>query len=131
MSIRKTNPAKSSWEPIYRQVKLIPRARVITYGDLAKKVRVRGGARVAGYAMAACPRGRGIPWHRVLGAGGRIRLREPVAQLQRQLLESEGVQFIGNRVDMKVHAWNKRQNIIGHSKARKNSQAKRRSRVPR
>ncbi len=107
MSIRKAKPAKSSWEPIYRQVKLIPRARVVTYGELARVVRVRGGARVAGYAMAACPRGRGIPWHRVLGAGGRIRLREPVAQLQRQLLESEGVQFIGDRVDMKIHAWTK------------------------
>jgi methylated-DNA-protein-cysteine methyltransferase-like protein len=104
---RKRNPAKSSWEPIYRQVKLIPRGRVITYGELARIVRVRGGARVAGYAMAACPRGRGIPWHRVLGAGGHIRLREPVAALQRKLLESEGVQFIGNRVDMNLHAFAK------------------------
>jgi methylated-DNA-protein-cysteine methyltransferase-like protein len=129
MTIRKANPTKSSWEPIYRKVKLIPRARVITYGELARIVRVRGGARVAGYAMAACPRGRGIPWHRVLGAGGRIRLREPVAQLQRQLLESEGVQFIGNRVDMASHAWSKSKNNIGHSMARKNSPPKRRSRV--
>jgi methylated-DNA-protein-cysteine methyltransferase related protein len=104
LSIRKGNPPKSSWEPIYRQVKLIPRGRVITYGELARIVRVRGGARVAGYAMAACPRGRGIPWHRVLGAGGRILLRDPVSALQRKLLESEGVQFIGNRVDMKLHA---------------------------
>ncbi|HUK30941.1 MAG TPA: MGMT family protein [Candidatus Acidoferrum sp.] len=137
MNIRNAKPAKSSWEPIYRQVKLIPRERVVTYGELARMVRLRGGARVAGYAMAACPSGRGIPWHRVLGAGGRIRLREPVAQLQRRLLEGEGVQFTGNRVDMKAHAWNKRQNIIGHSKARKpspakrNSPAKRRSRASR
>jgi methylated-DNA-protein-cysteine methyltransferase-like protein len=62
---------------------------------------------VAGYAMAACPRGRGIPWHRVLGAGGRILLRDPVSNLQRKLLETEGVQFIGNRVDMNLHAFKK------------------------
>jgi len=105
--IRKPNPAESSWEPIYRQVKLIPRGRVITYGELARRVRIRGGARVAGYAMAACPAGRGIPWHRVLGTGGRLLLREPVASLQRKLLESEGVRFIGTRVDMRVHAWTK------------------------
>jgi methylated-DNA-protein-cysteine methyltransferase-like protein len=98
-------PSENSWEPIYRQVKLIPRGRVITYGELARLVRVRGGARVAGYAMAACPRGRGIPWHRVLGAGGRILLRDPVSNLQRKLLETEGVQFTGNRVDIKLHAF--------------------------
>ena len=107
LGIRKRNPGKSSWEPIYRQVKLIPRGRVITYGELARRVHLRGGARVAGYAMAACPSGHGIPWHRVLGSGGHIRLREPVAALQRKMLESEGVQFIGNRVDMKLHAWTK------------------------
>jgi methylated-DNA-protein-cysteine methyltransferase-like protein len=103
----KGKPSGNSWEPIYRQVKLIPRGRVITYGELARLVRVRGGARVAGYAMAACPRGRGIPWHRVLGAGGRILLRDPVSNLQRKLLETEGVQFIGNRVDMTLHAFKK------------------------
>ncbi len=114
LGIRKGNPTKNSWEPIYRQVKLIPRGRVITYGELARVVRLRGGARAAGYAMAACPRGRGIPWHRVLGAGGRILLRDPVSALQRKLLESEGVQFIGNRVDMKLHAWTRPR----HSKPR-------------
>ena len=116
---RKSNAAKSSWEPIYRQVKLIPRGRVITYGELARIVRVRGGARVAGYAMAACPRGRGIPWHRVLGAGGRILLRDPVSSLQRKLLESEGVQFIGNRVDMKLHAFAKPRRSKRRSRARR------------
>ena len=117
LGIRKRNPDKSSWEPIYRQVKLIPRGRVISYGELARRVHLRGGARVAGYAMAACPSGRGIPWHRVLGAGGHIRLREPVAALQRRMLESEGVQFIGNRVDMKLHSWTKPRRSKPHSQA--------------
>ena len=117
LGIRKRNPDKSSWEPIYRQVKLIPRGRVISYGELARRVHLRGGARVAGYAMAACPSGRGIPWHRVLGAGGHIRLREPVAALQRRMLESEGVQFIGNRVDMKLHAWTKPRHSNPRSRA--------------
>jgi methylated-DNA-protein-cysteine methyltransferase-like protein len=118
-SIRKGNPAKSSWEPIYRQVKLIPRGSVITYGELARILDVRGGARVAGYAMAACPRGRGIPWHRVLGAGGRILLRDPVSALQRKLLESEGVQFIGNRVNMKLHAFAKPRRGKARSRVRR------------
>ena len=101
----KKTKAAPSWDHIYRFVKLVPRGSVITYGEVARRLRLRGGARVAGYAMAACPNGRGIPWHRVVGAGGRIRLREPVAALQRKLLETEGVQFIETRIDMARHLW--------------------------
>jgi methylated-DNA-protein-cysteine methyltransferase-like protein len=100
--------ARPSWEPVFRFVKSIPRGRVITYGELARALRLRGGARTAGRAIAATPRGRGIPWYRVLGAGGRILVREPLASLQRRLLESEGVRFIERRVDWKSHAWKKR-----------------------
>jgi len=96
---------KRSWEAVYGLVKKIPRGRVITYGELAKRLRLPGGARVAGYAMAACPNGRGIPWHRVVGAGGRLLIREPYASLQRKLLETEGVSLAGVRVDMKRCAW--------------------------
>ena len=95
----------SSWTPVYRFVKLIPRGRVITYGGLAKALSLRGGARSAGRAMAASPSGQGIPWHRVVGHGGRLLIREPYASLQRKLLESEGVQMTERRVSMKLHAW--------------------------
>ena len=55
--------------------------------------------------MAACPKGRGIPWHRVVGAGGRILLREPRAALQRRLLESEGIEFRGARMELEGREW--------------------------
>jgi len=55
--------------------------------------------------MAASPSGKGIPWHRVVGFGGKLLIREPYAGVQRKLLESEGVRLTGNRVDMKAHAW--------------------------
>ncbi len=95
-----------SWEPVYRLVKRVPRGRVTTYGSLAKALRLRGGARAVGYAMAACPSGRGIPWHRVVGAGGRLMIPEPHGSLQRRLLEAEGVE-IGERrrIDMPRYAW--------------------------
>ncbi len=94
-----------SWEPVYRLVKKIPRGRVTTYGELARALRLPGGARVVGYAMAGCPSGQGIPWHRVVGAGGKLLIREPYASLQRRLLESEGVEIEGRRIDMKRYAW--------------------------
>ncbi len=75
-----------SWDPVYKLVKQIPRGRVLTYGAVARALRLPGGARTAGRAMAGCPSGKGIPWHRVLGAGGKLLIREPYASLQRKLL---------------------------------------------
>jgi len=95
----------SSWAAVYKFVKLIPRGRVITYGGLAKALSLRGGARSAGRAMAASPSSQGIPWHRVVGQGGKLLVREPYASLQRKLLESEGVQMTERRVNMRSHAW--------------------------
>ncbi len=94
-----------SWEPVYKLVKQIPRGRVLTYGALARVLRLKGGARSAGRAMAATPSGRGIPWHRVVGERGRILIREPYAGLQRKLLESEGVAVVESRVDLRRHFW--------------------------
>jgi len=94
-----------SWDPVYRLVKQIPRGRVITYGDLARALRLPGGARTAGRAMAASPQGKGIPWHRVVGASGKLLIREPYASLQRKLLESEQVTMTERRVNMKLHHW--------------------------
>jgi methylated-DNA-protein-cysteine methyltransferase related protein len=94
-----------SWQRVYDLVKRIPRGRVVTYGQLARWLRLRGGARTAGHAMAACPSGQGIPWHRVIGAGGLLRIREPLASLQRRLLESEAVRVEGLRIDLRRHGW--------------------------
>jgi len=94
-----------SWDRVYRLVKKIPRGRVLTYGQLARALKLPGGARTAGRAMFACPSRRGIPWQRVVGAEGRILIREPQASLQRKLLESEGTRFAGSCVDMAAHQW--------------------------
>ncbi|MGB2676498.1 MAG: MGMT family protein [Candidatus Acidiferrum sp.] len=108
-----------SWDPVYRLVKLIPRGRVMTYGALARALRLRGGARAAGRAMAATPSGKGIPWHRVVGERGKLLIREPYASLQRKLLESEGVTLRESRVVVKTCHW--------HPPLRKSSTAKRKT----
>ncbi len=94
-----------SWTPVYNLVKQIPRGRVLTYGAVARVLRLRGGARSAGRAMAATPRGQGIPWHRVVGEGGRILVPERCIPLQIKLLETEGVKVIESRVDLSRHLW--------------------------
>ena len=101
---RSAQKRTNSWTALYEIVKRIPKGRVITYGQLARAAKLRGGAREAGHALAACPQGQGIPWHRVVGAGGRLLVREPYASLQRQLLGAEGA-LAGNRADLKRHGW--------------------------
>ena len=113
-----------TWNPVYAFVKRIPRGRVITYGGLAKALRLRGGARSAGRAMAASPSGKGVPWHRVVGYGGKLLIREPYASLQRKLLESEGVTLREFRVDMKKHTWKPHTSTSAKSKSAKSKSTK-------
>jgi methylated-DNA-protein-cysteine methyltransferase-like protein len=87
-----------NWNRVYALVKKVPRGRVMTYGGLAKALRLPGGARTAGRAMASNPSGQGVPWHRVVGAGGKLLIREPYASLQRKLLESEGLALAEKRI---------------------------------
>jgi methylated-DNA-protein-cysteine methyltransferase-like protein len=117
-----------SWDPVYRLVKQIPRGRVLSYGALARALRLPGGARTAGRAMAATPSGKGIPWHRVVGERGKILIREPYASLQKKLLESEGVKIVESRVDLKTHLWTPPGKGPKGKKAPRASRARRNSR---
>ncbi len=87
-----------NWKHVYALVKKIPRGRVMTYGGVARALHLSGGARTAGRAMAASPSGQGVPWHRVVGADGRLLIREPHASLQRKLLETEGLSLAEKRI---------------------------------
>jgi methylated-DNA-protein-cysteine methyltransferase related protein len=116
-----------SWDPVYRLVKQIPRGRVLSYGALAKALRLRGGARSAGRAMAATPSGKGIPWHRVVGERGKILIREPYASLQKKLLESEGVKITESHVDLRTHLWTPPENSLQDKKSSRAPRARRNS----
>jgi methylated-DNA-protein-cysteine methyltransferase-like protein len=50
-------------------------------------------------------RGFGLPWQRVLGAGGAIKLTGDSAIEQRLRLEAEGVRFRGRKVDFRAHQY--------------------------
>jgi methylated-DNA-protein-cysteine methyltransferase-like protein len=114
-----------SWDPVYHVVQQIPRGRVTTYGALAKALRLRGGGRTVGRAMAATPSGKGIPWHRVVGDRGKLLIREPIASLQRKLLESEGITVLEARVDLKKHLWTPKRTTKAARTARKKPSKKR------
>jgi methylated-DNA-protein-cysteine methyltransferase-like protein len=74
-------------------VRTIPRGGVMTYGEVAAAAGHRGSARQVVWALHGC--GPDVPWHRVIGAGGRILLPGEAALEQRLRLEAEGVVFTG------------------------------------
>jgi methylated-DNA-protein-cysteine methyltransferase-like protein len=83
-------------------IRRIPKGKVSTYGAVARAAGLPGAARQVAQALH---RGFGLPWQRVLGAGGEIKLRGDSAIEQRLRLEAEGVRFRGQKVDMKAHEW--------------------------
>ncbi|HXP16175.1 MAG TPA: MGMT family protein [Terriglobales bacterium] len=87
---------------IIATIRRIPRGKVSTYGAVAKAAGFPGAARQVVTALRGVV---GLPWQRVLGAGGAIKLRGDYAFEQRFRLQSEGVMFRGRRVDMKQHEY--------------------------
>ena len=80
----------------------IPRGKVATYGQVAAAAGYPLYHRHVARLLRNEPPGR-LPWHRVVGAGGEIKLRYDAGIEQRMRLEMEGVHFRGKRIDMAEH----------------------------
>lgn len=84
----------------FRQVVLsIPSGKVSTYGHVAAAAGYPQYHRAVARLLRTDPPD-SLPWHRVLGAGGQIKLPGVAAKEQRARLRLEGVRFRGDRVDM-------------------------------
>ncbi len=79
-------------ERIAAVIVTIPPGRVATYGQVAALAGNPQAARQVVRVLRMWSRSRGLPWHRVLGAGGVIRLPAGAGgDEQAFLLQSEGV----------------------------------------
>ena len=99
---------ESFYERVYEFVRTIPRGRVITYGHVALALGAPAAARAVGYALHFLPAANDVPWWRVINAKGTISLRGrgTHADLQRSLLEHEGVAFSADGVcDLRTYRW--------------------------
>jgi methylated-DNA-protein-cysteine methyltransferase related protein len=97
-----SNHAGAKMLRIEQTIRAIPRGKVSTYGGVARAAGFSGAARLVARVLR---RGYGLPWQRVLGSGGEIKLRGDSAIEQRLRLEAEGVRFRGRKVDMKTCEW--------------------------
>lgn len=77
-------------------VSRIPVGRVTTYGDVARMAGKPGAARAVGTIMRTADRP-GLPYHRLIGAGGGLGGYSSLA-LKRSLLAAEGLTVTPRRV---------------------------------
>ena len=94
-------PSEERDASIRRVIRSIPKGKVATYAQVAA---------AAGYPLyhrlvvrILRNSGEALPWQRVLGADGLIRLKGEAGFEQRRRLEMEGIRFRGKRVDMTEH----------------------------
>ncbi len=95
-------------QQVYQVVQKIPYGKVATYGQVALLCGNPRAARAVGSALHHNPAQGIIPCHRVVNREGRPAPAFVFGgpQVQRTLLESEGVQFTKDGlVDMKRFAW--------------------------
>lgn len=93
-------------EQVYALVRRVPRARVITYGSIARLLGDPRKAREVGWAMANCPND--VPAHRVINRLGAVSgdADMPGGMVRRVMLEDEGVVFDSRgRCDLKIYEW--------------------------
>ena len=110
--------AKTFFETVWEIAREIPAGAVSSYGQIASMIppdedmaparMKRLAPRWVGTALRKTPRGKSIPWHRVINSRGTISFPpdSPQADEQRRLLEAEGVEFDSRgKVDLRRFAW--------------------------
>jgi len=91
---------------IYEVVKKIPMGKVMNYGTVAALAGFPGCSRQVGFALHQNPDEKNIPCHRVVFKNGALSpvFRFGGENIQRKMLEDEGVVFVNGKVDMRKHA---------------------------
>lgn len=94
---------------VYAFVGRVPPGSVVTYGQVALELGAPAAARAVGYALHSLPHPTmDVPWWRVINAAGGISFKGRGAQadLQRAMLESEGVVFdAAGHTDLNRFRW--------------------------
>ena len=100
--------SKNFFERVYEVAKLIPFARVTSYGAIAKYLGAARSARMVGWAMNASHSIENIPAHRVVNKQGLLTGKHHFegTNLMQQLLENEGIKIVNNQIqEFNKHFW--------------------------
>ena len=94
-------------ERVYKYLTLIPKGKVVTYRQVAEYLGNRYLARYVGNILHDNPDGDKYPCYKVVNSKGYLAPSFVFggADEQRRRLEKDGVEVVGNRVDLKKYKW--------------------------
>jgi O-6-methylguanine DNA methyltransferase len=94
-------------DQVYVLIRKIPKGKVATYGQVASLVGSPGAARAVGMCMKTNPDAPQTPCHRIVASDGQLTgySAEGGISKKKRMLREEGVQFVGDRVDLKRSLW--------------------------
>ena len=101
------NEEKNTFQLIYDVVRKIPRGTVASYGQVARLAGNKRWSRVVGYALHVNPDSNDIPCYRVVTKDGYTARGFAFGgpNRQREMLETDGIEFVDGHVDMKKYQW--------------------------
>jgi methylated-DNA-protein-cysteine methyltransferase-like protein len=104
---------------VKKSVRSVPRGRVATYGQIAALAGRERGARGVAWILHSSAEKAGLPWHRIIGAAGRISLPRGrgFAEQKRRLVAEGIVVSPGGRIDLKRFRWEPSRGAAGRSPA--------------
>ncbi|MBY4678213.1 MGMT family protein [Marinobacterium arenosum] len=94
-------------QKVWQVVAAIPPGKVASYGQVAELAGLPRMARMVGRILSQLPKDSQLPWFRVINAQGRISfpLDSDAYRCQRERLEADGVEFNGERINLRVYRW--------------------------
>ncbi len=94
-------------EKIYAYLQLIPKGKVVTYGQIAAHLGNPKLARAVGNALHRNPDPDKYPCYKVVNAKGQLSQHFAFGGIagQTQRLEAEGIQVTSNRIDLAKYQW--------------------------
>ena len=90
-------------EDVLEIIKMIPRGKIMTYGQIAALANSPRGARQVSRILHSMSFKHNLPWHRVINSKGGISLTGEPGFIQTEMLIAEGVQVINKKIDLKKY----------------------------
>ena len=94
-------------EKVYEIVKQIPYGKVATYSQIAEKLGNKKLARVVGNILHNNPDEKNIFCYKIVNSKGYLAKNYAFGGIEKQKrrLESENIEVVNNKVDLKIYLW--------------------------
>ena len=93
---------------VIHSIAQIPAGKVVTYGQIAAMAGNHKAARQVSRVLHTCSQKYQLPWHRVVGAAGKISIPKDQQgyHQQKKKLQSEGIEFgLSDTIDLSIYQW--------------------------